>query len=333
MWVKIFSIVALLLFVSYEGFAKTERPEYIMVIHGGAGNITPERLTKEREAKIHAKLNEALLAGETILKNGGSSMDAITATIKILENSPLFNAGRGAVFAANGKNELDSSIMDGKTLNTGAVSGVRNIKNPITLARAVMEKSVHVMMQGKGAEKFAKKHDIERAPDSYFRTDVLWQQLLRAKANEKAQLDNPVDYKFGTVGAVALDKHGNIAAGTSTGGMTNKSHGRVGDSPIIGAGTYANNESCGVSGTGHGEYFIRATVARNICAMMEYGGKSLKEAADAVVMKQLVEMGGSGGIIAVDKDGNYALTFNSAGMYRGVVASNKPATTALYGSK
>ncbi len=335
MWVKIFSLVTLILFITFKGYAETKKPDYIMVIHGGAGNITPENLTPGLEKKIHAKLNEALKVGEEILKNGGSSIDAISATIQILENSEHFNAGKGAVFAANGKNELDSSIMDGKTLNSGAVSGVQNIKNPITLARAVMDHSVHVMMQGKGAEKFAKKHKIKRAPDSYFRTERRWGQLLQAKDREKAKDKSslnalPVDFKFGTVGAVALDKEGNIAAGTSTGGMTNKSHGRVGDSPIIGAGTYANNASCGVSGTGHGEFFIRATVARNICAMMEYGGKTLAEAADAVVMKQLVEMGGSGGIIAVDKNGNYALTFNSQGMYRGVVSSEIEAKTALY---
>jgi len=326
-----------------------EKPDYALVIHGGAGTITPDKLTPELRVEIEADLQAALAAGETVLKNGGSAMDAITRAIMVLENSPHFNAGRGAVFTAKGENELDSSIMDGSTLDAGAVSGVKNIKNPITLARAVMENSPHVMMQGSGAEAFAATQGIDRAENAYFFTDYRWQQLQDAKAagdapvldhdgsapsdaDDQASIETKTggDYKFGTVGAVALDRHGNLAAGTSTGGMTNKMHGRVGDSPIIGSGTYANNESCAVSATGHGEYFIRATVARNICALMEYADLSLEEAANRVVMDQLVHMGGDGGIIAVDKDGAMVMTFNTPGMFRGKVSSREEATVGIY---
>lgn len=328
---------------------ETQKPEYALVIHGGAGTITRDKLTPEKEAEIRNELNAALAAGEAILKDGGTALDAITAAIQVMENSPNFNAGRGAVFTAEGKNELDSSIMDGRTLDAGAVSGVKNIKSPILLARAVMEKSPHVMMMGTGAEKFAATQGIETADDAYFHTDYRWGQYEDAKAKKSgplldhdgkaveeaqkgAMIEDPLngDYKFGTVGAVALDKQGNLAAGTSTGGMTYKMHGRVGDSPIIGAGTYANNKSCAVSATGHGEFFIRATVARNVCALMEYSGKSLEQAADRIVMQELVEMGGEGGIIAVDKDGNYAMPFNTAGMFRGYVTSLEAAEVGIY---
>lgn len=328
---------------------ETQKPEYTLVIHGGAGTITRDKLTPEKEAEIRGELNAALAAGEAILKDGGTALDAITAAIQVMENSPNFNAGRGAVFTAEGKNELDSSIMDGRTLDAGAVSGVKNIKNPILLARAVMEKSPHVMMMGTGAEKFAATQGIETADDAYFHTDYRWGQYEDAKTKKNGPLldhdgkaeeeapkgamnDDPLngDYKFGTVGAVALDKQGSLAAGTSTGGMTYKMHGRVGDSPIIGAGTYANNKSCAVSATGHGEFFIRATVARNVCALMEYSGKSLQQAADRIVMQELVEMGGDGGIIAVDKDGNYAMPFNTAGMFRGHVTSLEAAKVGVY---
>lgn len=324
-----------------------QQPTYALVIHGGAGTITPEKLTPELRDEIEHDLQAALAKGEAILKNGGQALDAVTETIMVLENSPHFNAGRGAVFTAKGENEMDSSIMDGRTLDAGAVSGVRNVKNPITLARAVMEKSPHVMMQGQGAEAFADTLGIERAENAYFFTDYRWQQLQDAKsvghepvldhdgnspAKKQASVEDKTggDYKFGTVGATALDSHGNLAAGTSTGGMTNKMHGRVGDSPIIGAGTYANNASCAVSATGHGEYFIRATVARNICALMEYAGQSLEDAANRVVMEELVVMGGDGGIIAVDKDGAMVMTFNTPGMFRGKVSSSEPATTGIY---
>lgn len=346
---KIFTAVAVIMMLGGCMNEKAQKPDYALVLHGGAGTITPDKLTPELEAAIRTDLLAALKAGEDVLKNGGEALDAVTATIQVLENSPHFNAGRGAVFTAEGTNELDSSIMDGRTLDAGAVSGVKNIKNPILLARAVMEKSPHVMMQAHGAETFATSQGIETADDAYFRTEHRWSQYEDAKAKksgplldhdgkaaedgEKTNTSEAVlngDYKFGTVGAVAMDKSGNLAAGTSTGGMTYKMHGRVGDSPIIGAGTYANNESCAVSATGHGEFFIRATVARNICALMEYAGLSLQEAADRVVMDQLVKMGGEGGIIAVDKDGNMAMPFNTSGMFRGNVSNLKDASVAIY---
>lgn len=327
---KLFIILSLFALGSLNVSASDEKPDYALVLHGGAGAITPERLTPELEKDIKEALLNALTAGEKILKDGGTSLDAVTATIQVLENSPHFNAGRGAVFTSEGKNELDSSIMDGKTLNAGAVSGVTNIKNPITAARAVMDKSPHVMLQGAGAVKFAKNHGIETAPDDYFYTERRWKSHKRGLEKMAANQPTPREYKYGTVGAAALDKHGNLAAGTSTGGMTNKSHGRVGDSPIIGAGTYANNNSCALSATGHGEFFIRNTVASRICLLVEIGGLSLQEAADKVVMKQLVDMGGDGGIVAVDKDGNMSLTFNSLGMYRGSVSSAQKAAVGIY---
>ncbi|MEE4145413.1 MAG: isoaspartyl peptidase/L-asparaginase [Halieaceae bacterium] len=327
----------------------SRQPDYVLVIHGGAGAITPDKLSPELETGVRADLLAALTAGENVLQAGGAALDAVAAAIVVLENSPLFNAGRGAVFTAEGKNELDSSIMDGRTLDAGAVSGVKNIKNPILLARAVMEQSPHVMMQGHGAEAFAATAGIETADDVYFFTQHRWEQFENARArklgptldhdgntpggeSEGASTNGAVigDDKFGTVGAVALDKHGNLAAGTSTGGMTFKMHGRVGDSPIIGAGTYANNASCAVSATGHGEFFIRATVARNICALMEYGKLSLQQAAERIVMGELVEMGGEGGVIAVDRAGNIATPFNTAGMYRGMVSSLQGARVSVY---
>lgn len=349
MWQRIFLILFALLSPGASMNAQAEKPEYALAIHGGAGSITPEKLGPELEARVREDLLASLAAGEKVLKAGGSALDAITASIQELEDSPRFNAGRGAVFTAEGKNELDSAIMDGSTLDAGAVSGVKNIKNPILLARAVMEQSPHVMMQGQGAEAFAATLGIETADDAYFFTDYRWGQFEDARAKKlgptldhdgkapasedsKAAIDSALegDYKFGTVGAVALDKNGNLAAGTSTGGMTFKMHGRVGDSPIIGAGTYANNASCAVSATGHGEFFIRATVARNICALMEYGNLSLEQAADRIVMVDLVDMGGDGGVIAIDKAGNIATPFNTAGMYRGMVSSVQDAHVAVY---
>jgi beta-aspartyl-peptidase (threonine type) len=253
-----------------------------------------------------------------------------------LEDSPLFNAGKGSVFTAEGKNEMDASIMEGKTLKAGAVAGVQIIKNPITAALCVMQKSPHVMMTGKGAEKFAKTTCLcETADSSYFFEQKRWNGLQKAKEAEKAQLDHGSltpnnDSKFGTVGVVALDKDGNLSAGTSTGGMTNKKHGRVGDSPIIGAGTYANNKTCGVSCTGHGEYFIRSVVAYDVSALMEYKGYSVDKAANEVVMKKLVSMGGEGGLIAMDRKGNITMPFNSAGMYRGYMKSNGKKEILIY---
>ncbi len=349
MWYKKVAALAVTLTLGACMTETPQKPEYALVIHGGAGTITPDKLTPELEAEIRTDLAAALAAGEKVLKDGGEALDAVTAAIQVMENSSHFNAGRGAVFTAEGKNEMDSSIMDGRTLDAGAVSGVSNIKNPILLARAVMENSPHVMMMGHGAETFAATQGIETADDAYFHTDYRWGQYQDAKARmtgpmldhdgkapgeagKTSSADDGLngDYKFGTVGAVAMDRNGNLAAGTSTGGMTYKMHGRVGDSPIIGAGTYANNESCAVSATGHGEFFIRATVARNICALMEYADLSLQEAADRVMMDQLVKMGGDGGIIAVDKDGNMSMTFNTAGMFRGNLSSRQEASIDIY---
>jgi len=312
-----------------------------IVIHGGAGVIRRETLTPEKEAAYRAKLTEALQAGHAILAQGGTSLDAVGAAVRILEDSPLFNAGKGAVFNHDGQNELDASIMDGRTLRAGAVAGLHHVKNPIELARKVMEKSPHVMMVGDGAEAFAREHGIELVPAEYFRTEERWEQLQKALEKEKASQGQPPsslgpsrdpatgEEKFGTVGAVALDQAGNLAAGTSTGGMTNKRYGRVGDSPIIGAGTYANAR-CAVSGTGHGEYFIRYTVARDVCARVEYQNLPLKEAADAVVMDVLVKAGGEGGIIAMDAQGRVAMPFNSPGMYRGYMGADGTPHVAIF---
>ncbi len=320
--------------VSGKTFSNADVPAYAFAIHGGAGTITRDKLTPEVEAEIRADLMTALKAGEAVLADGGAALDAVEAAIIILEDSEHFNAGKGAVFTADGVNELDVSLMDGATLNVGAASGIRAVKNPIKLARAVMDKSLHVMLSGAGADAFAVQEGIETVDPSYFRTDYRWNQLQSALARQSsAVLDTDVEYKYGTVGAVALDQNGNLAAGTSTGGMTNKRFGRIGDAPIIGAGTYADNASCAVSATGHGEYFIRATVARSICAQMQFADKSLEEAANAVVMQQLVEMGGSGGIIAVGKDGSVSLTFNSAGMYRGSVVAGGEPSVAIYGDE
>lgn len=300
-----------------------------LVIHGGAGAIRRENMTAESEEAYHRTLNMALDHGYEVLENGGKSLDAVIAAIKIMEDSPLFNAGKGAVFTNEGRNELDASIMDGSNLMAGAVAGVTNIKNPITAAYAVMTKSEHVMMAGKGAEKFAEEQGLDIVDPSYFFDSARYRHL---KKIQKSELDNGTsgNKKFGTVGAVALDCFGNIAAGTSTGGMTNKKYGRIGDSPIIGAGTYADNNTCGVSSTGHGEYFIRLTVARDIASMMEYGGLTLQEAADSVVMKKLKRLGGDGGVIALDRLGNVSMTFNSEGMYRGYINKKGGGKTFIY---
>lgn len=312
----------------------------VLVIHGGAGTIRREQMTPERDREYRAALTEALQAGYRVLQAGGSSLDAVAAAVKVMEDSPLFNAGRGAVFTADGRNELDAAIMDGRTLNAGAVAGITRVRNPIDLARAVMERSPHVMLIGAGAESFAEQQGLEMVPPEYFRTQARWEQLQRARQQERIELSETPrqpqaagdldDHKFGTVGAVALDRAGNLAAGTSTGGMTNKRWGRVGDVPIIGAGTYASNESCAVSATGHGEYFIRNVVAYDICALVRYRGLPLAAAADAVVMEKLVAQGGSGGVIALDRQGNLAMPFNSEGMYRGYVDAQGRAVVMIY---
>ncbi len=304
-----------------------------IVIHGGAGALEPGRYTAEEEAAYLAKLNEALDVGYAVLEEGGSAVDAIVAAIVLMENSPLFNAGKGAVFTRQGKNELDSSIMDGATRNAGAVAGVTKVKNPIKLAREVMENSEHVMFAREGAEQFAKEHGLEMVKPKYFRTERRWNSYKAALKAEKENKQSalPIDYKWGTVGALALDANGNIAAGTSTGGMTLKRYGRVGDSPIIGAGTYADNNSCAVSATGHGEYFMRLTIARDICAQVEYGGKTVNAAAADVIHNRLENFGGDGGVIVLGPNGDYAMTFNTAGMFRGVKNASGLQETAIYG--
>lgn len=285
---------------------------YAIAIHGGAGTILKSTMTAEKEAAYKKGLSDAITAGETVLKKGGRSLDAVEQAIRSLEDCPLFNAGRGSVFTNKGKNEMDASIMNGRDLMAGAVTGIRNIKNPISLAKAIMEKSEHVFLSGEGAMQFAEKLKLEREPDEYFFVKERFEQLKKARAADRTQLDHHV----GTVGAVALDVHGNLAAGTSTGGMTNKKFGRVGDSPMIGSGTYANNATCAISCTGHGEFFIRAVVAHDVSCLMEYKGLSLSEACRIVVQDKLVKLGGEGGLIALDTKCNIELPFNSEGMYR-----------------
>jgi L-asparaginase / beta-aspartyl-peptidase len=304
--------------------------KFALAIHGGAGTILKSSMSPEKEVAYTTALTEAIRAGERILRNGGSALDAVEQAIVTLENNPLFNAGRGAVFTNDGKNELDAAIMNGLDLTAGAVAGVRNVVNPISLARAVMEKSEHVLLTSTGAEVFAKSIGAEFADDAYFFTQQRFDQLQQALQTGAVMMDHTDEKKFGTVGAVALDVHGNLAAGTSTGGMTNKKFNRVGDSPIIGAGTYANNNTCAISCTGHGEFFIRAVVAYDISCLMEYKGLSLRDACDVVVMDKLVKMGGEGGLIAVDKNGNIELPFNSEGMYRGKITADTELFTAIY---
>jgi L-asparaginase / beta-aspartyl-peptidase len=305
-------------------------PAWGLVIHGGAGTIARGSLSAEQESEIRAEMERALRAGHAVLEAGGSSLDAVSAAIVVLEDSPHFNAGRGAVFTADGRNELDAAVMEGRTRNAGAVAGVTTVRNPILLARLVMDASPHVFMAREGAEAFGREHGVEFVEPGYFRTEARWRALERARAAEQERSALPEDARFGTVGAVAVDRHGNIAAGTSTGGMTNKRFGRIGDVPVIGAGTYADNRSCGVSATGHGEYFIRAVVAHDICNRMLLQGISLEEAAHRVVMRELVEFGGSGGVIAMDRHGNVAMPFNTSGMYRGRIDAQGRVETAIY---
>jgi L-asparaginase / beta-aspartyl-peptidase len=303
-----------------------------IVIHGGAGTITKKSMTAEIEKQYRAKLTEVLLVGDSILKHGGSSLNAVETTIRMMEDSPLFNAGKGAVFTHEGTNELDASVMDGKSLNAGAVAAIKHVKNPISLARMVMEKSSHVMMIGDGAEQFAKANGVELVDQQYFFTQRRWdelQKMLRDSAASKSSTDT-LDKKHGTVGCVALDEYGDLAAGTSTGGMSNKMYGRVGDSPIIGAGTYANNKTCAVSATGWGEYFIRSVVAYDISALMEYKSLSLREAADEVILDKLTKLGGTGGVIAIDENGNIAMPFNTSGMYRAYIGEDGKPVVKIY---
>jgi beta-aspartyl-peptidase (threonine type) len=296
------------------------KQEWAIVIHGGAGGMVRDRMTPEMDSAYRKGLSEALITGKKILSEGGTSLDAVEASIRVLEDNSLFNAGKGAVFTHEGKNELDAAIMDGSNLAAGAVAGVTDIKNPITAARYVMTKSVHVMLTGAGASQFAKEQGLEIVPPSYFYTEGRYDELQEILKREKN----------GTVGCCALDKNGNLAAGTSTGGMTNKRYNRVGDAPIIGAGTYANNSTCAVSATGHGEFFIRWTVAHDISSLMEYKDLSLKEASELVVMDKLVKAGGSGGVICVDKAGNISMPFNSQGMFRAFAVADGKEGVYIY---
>ncbi|HEX9927232.1 MAG TPA: isoaspartyl peptidase/L-asparaginase [Pyrinomonadaceae bacterium] len=326
-----------------------QNPTLGIVIHGGAGVITRGSLTPEQEKEYRVVLEQAVLAGYKVLQAGGTSLDAVEAAVRIMEDSPLFNAGKGAVFTSEGTNELDASIMDGKTLKAGAVATLKHIKNPISLARLVMQKSPHVMMIGEGAEKFARENGVETVPQSYFFTQRRFDALKRIQEEEKKKAEaekagkkvslvesKKDENRHGTVGAVAVDKFGNLAAATSTGGMTNKKFGRVGDAPIIGAGTYANNNSCAVSATGWGEYFIRLGVARDISAIMEYQAMPIQQAVDAVIQRKLPALGkmdnedADGGVIAIDKFGNIGISFNSEGMYRAYIDMNGKPVVQIY---
>jgi len=314
MRIKIIFCLFLLLIIA-SGYKNPQiektKPEYVIVIHGGVGNTDPASFSEEKQKLYKEKLGEALEIGENILKSGGTCIEAVEKTINYLEDCPLFNAGKGAVFTHDGRNEMDASIMLGSDLSAGAVTCVGDIKNPISAAIKVMTNSEHVLLSGKGASEFAKSQGLEIVDSSYFYTEERWKGLQKALESEK----------HGTVGCVVLDKYGNLAAGTSTGGMTNKCYNRIGDTPIIGAGNYANNTTCAVSATGHGEFFIRYTVAHDISALMEYKGLSLIDAANLVVMDKLVKVNGEGGVIAVDKDGNIAMVFNTNMMFRAYVKS------------
>lgn len=291
-----------------------------IAIHGGAGTLPQSSMTEEKEREYRAALSQAINAGYGVLEKGGNALDAVEAAVTDLEDCPLFNAGRGAVYNNAGKHEMDASIMCGKNLSAGAVALIKNVKHPVSLARAVMERSGHVFLCGVGAEDFARIAKLEFAPDEYFDTDFRYAQWQSVKDEEGSFLDHDIatdsTKKFGTVGAVALDKHGDLAAATSTGGMTNKKYGRIGDSSIIGAGNYANNKTCAVSCTGHGELFIRSVVAYDISCLMEYKNLSLAEACNEVVMKKLVAIQGDGGLIAIDKNGDIQMPFNCEGLYR-----------------
>jgi L-asparaginase / beta-aspartyl-peptidase len=331
---------------------------YGLVLHGGAGVILRAEMSAEVEAAYRAKLQEALDAGYTVLDQGGPAMEAVIAAVRVMEDSPLFNAGHGAVLTNEGTCELDASVMDGRTRGAGAVAGVKRIRNPILLARDVMTRSEHVMLSGEGAERFAQTLGYDLVPNTYFQTERRRRQLEKAKELERKEADTPrvlqgqqervsflslddnVDYafdrhllqerKWGTVGCAALDKDGNLAAGTSTGGMTNKKWGRIGDAPIIGAGTYADNASCAVSATGHGEYFIRTVVGHDIAARMRYAGETLAQAAAATI-RSVGDLGGTGGVVAIDREGNVALPFNTPGMYRGFRMSSGATEVSIFG--
>jgi L-asparaginase / beta-aspartyl-peptidase len=338
----LFMVAVLPVFAQQRGAMKKE---FVLVIHGGAGTILRSQMTPEKDKAYRETLTRVLQKGYDTLLKGASSLDAVETVIRLMEDSPLFNAGKGAVFTNEGRNELDASIMDGRNLAAGSVAGVTTIRNPISAAKAVMQKSEHVMMTGKGAEKFAAQQGIEIVDPSYFYTEDRWKglQKVRAEDSMKTELDHAApakqgalkqpgnyDSKYGTVGAVVLDRYGNLAAGTSTGGMTNKKYGRVGDAPVIGAGTYASNATCAVSCTGWGEYFIRLVVAKSISDLVEYKGWSVKKAADELMMKKVPALGGDGGLIALDKKGNFTMPFNTEGMYRGYVTAEGKIVVKIY---
>jgi len=321
-------------------------PKWSVVIHGGAGVIERPSMNRETEASYRAALATALETAAKILREGGSSLDAVESAIRLMEDDPLFNAGRGAVFTAAGRNELDASIMDGATLNAGAVAGATRTRHPISLARTIMQKSPHVMMAGEGADSFAEQQGLEMVAPSFFFTERRWQELerdlkergdpipSRPAGAPKPQVAMPAahadEHKFGTVGVVAFDSHGNVAAGTSTGGMSGKRWGRVGDSPIIGAGTYASNQSCAVSATGTGEFFIRLTIAREICAIVQYKNSAIQQAADEVIQKRLTDLKGTGGVIVMSPKGESAWSFNTSGMYRAKMSSDSAPVIAIF---
>ena len=323
---KVLLILFIILFTAGIGVSQQK---YAIVIHGGAGVMSRQSMSAERMEEYRAKLEEALMKGETLLKNGASATDAVVETIRILEDSPLFNAGKGAVFTSSGTNELDASIMNGSDLNAGAVARVTNIKNPIMAARLVMDNSEHVFLSSEGASEFARKEGLEIVKNKYFFTPARYESLkqLQKKERNRNQADNT-----GTVGCVALDIHGNLCAGTSTGGMTNKKYGRIGDSPVIGAGNYADNRTCAVSCTGHGEYFIRLAVAKDISAMMEYKNMNVGDASREAI-KKLSTMGGTGGVIALDTQGNVVMEFNTSGMYRGYIKSSGEKEIAIFANE
>ena len=338
---KTLLILTCLLLSAFVNDVLAEKVPFAIAIHGGAGTIEKDRFTPEKEAAYRAKLKESVEAGYTVLEQGGTSLDALTTAINILENSPFFNAGKGAVYTHDETHEMDASIMDGKNRQAGAVAGVKHIENPINLARLVMDESVHVMLSGAGAESFAQKQGVQLVDNKIFDTDHRYKSLQRAKAKMKKAVQQKKDYqaahfaldteyKVGTVGAVALDKFGNIAAGTSTGGMTNKRFGRIGDSPVIGAGTFADNASCAVSATGHGEFFIRYNVAADICARVQYQGKSIEQAGKEVIHDVLMPVGGTGGVIIIDTKGNISLPFNTKGMYRASKSDSKVTYVGIF---
>jgi beta-aspartyl-peptidase (threonine type) len=303
----------------------------IIAIHGGAGVIERENISDELEKQYRAGLERALKEGHTVLKSKGSALDAVQAAVMALEDDPLFNAGKGSVFTSEGKCEMDAAIMEGATGRAGAVAGITGVKNPVALARLVMEKTGHVLLTGKGAEEFAKKNNVRFENEEYFFTELRKKQWEQVKNTSETLLDHSGsdEKKFGTVGAVAIDVNGNLAAATSTGGMTNKTCGRIGDTPLIGAGTFAD-KTVAVSCTGHGEFFIRQVVAHEVSALMRYKSMSLQQACDEVLFKQLLPAGGEGGLIAIDKDGNYSLAFNTPGMYRGVMDANEKITVSIF---